>query len=99
MYNKLQVGKKYKIKSYKESGYNFPEGKYKLKIIRDSFPEESVNDGDELFIAKEQWLEGLEGSEQYKTDLEGNWYYFEFPLNNEEIEYMWIPESVVVEVF
>jgi len=94
-----QVGKLYKSKTYQECGYNFPEGKYKLKIIRDGFPEEPVNDEDELAIAEEQWLEGLEGSNQYKTDLKGNWYYFKFPLNDERIDFMWIPETVVNEVF
>jgi len=100
-----QVGKFYKAKTYQECGYNFPEGKYKseekykLKIIREGFPEEPVNDKDELAIAKEQWIEGLEGSDQYKTDLKGNWYYFKFPLNDEGINFMWIPETVVNEVF
>jgi hypothetical protein len=94
-----QVGNHYTAKSYRESGFNFPEGEYKLKIIREGFPEVSVNDKDELVIAEEQWMEGLEGSDQYLTDLDGNWYYFEFPLNDEGIEHMWVPESVVVEVF
>jgi len=98
MFN-YQVGKFYKAKTYKECGYNFPEGKYKLKIIREGFPEEPVNDENELAIAEEQWLEGLEGSNQYKTDLKGNWYYFKFPLNDEGIDFMWVPESVVFEVF
>lgn len=95
----LRVGEYYTAKTYKESGFNFPEGEYKLKIIREGFPETPVNYEDELVIAEEQWLEGLEGSDQYKTDLEGNWYYFEFPSNDEGIDHMWIPESVVVEVF
>ena len=94
-----QVGEKYKAKTYQECGYNFPEGKYKLKIIREGFPEEPVNDENELDIAEEQWLEGLEGSDQYKTDLKENWYYFKFPLNDEGIDFMWIPETVVSEVF
>ena len=93
------VGDYYTAKTYKESGLNFPDGEYKVKIIREGFPEDSVNDEDELAIAQEQWLEGLEGSDQYQTDLKGNWYYFEFPSNDEGIDYMWIPESVVVEVF
>jgi len=67
-----QVGEFYTAKTYKESGFNFPEGEYKLKIIRADFLEDSVNDEDELAIAEEQWLEGLEGSDQYKTDLDGN---------------------------
>ena len=95
----LRVGEYYTAKTYKESGFNFPEGEYKLKIIREGFPESPVNNEDELAIAEEQWLEGLEGSDQYKTDLNSNWYYFKFPINNESIDYMWIPESVVVEVF
>ena len=94
-----RVGNYYKAKNYLESGFNFPEGEYKLKIIREGFPEDPVNDEDELVIAEEQWLEGLEGSDQYKTDLGGNWYYFEFPINDEGVEYMWVPESVGVEVF
>lgn len=99
MNGNYRVGEFYSAKSYKESGFNFPEGKYKLKIIREGFPENPVNYEDELIIADEQWLEGSEGSDQYKTDLEGKWYYFMFPDNNEGIEYMWIPENVVVEVF
>ena len=94
-----EVGNNYITKNYLDSGYNFPEGKYKLKIIREGFPKDPVNNKDELVIAQEQWLEGLEGSDQYKTDLAGNWYYFEFPINDEGIEYMWVPESVVVEIF
>lgn len=94
-----QVGEYYTAKTYLESGFNFPEGEYKLKIIREGFPKEIVNDEDELVIAEEQWLEGLEGSDQYNTDLKGNWYYFEFSFNDQGINYMWIPESVVVEVF
>ncbi|MFW5794507.1 MAG: hypothetical protein ACOCV1_03380 [Bacillota bacterium] len=94
-----QVGKNYRAKLYKNSGYNFPQGKYKLKIIREGFPEKPINDEDEIDVAEEQWLEGLEGLEQQKTDLEGNWYYFKFPLNDEGIDFMWIPETVVNEVF
>lgn len=54
-----QVGELYTAKTYKESGFNFPEGEYKLKITREGFPEKPVNDEDELVIAEEQWLEGL----------------------------------------
>ncbi|TDX42302.1 hypothetical protein C7954_1223 [Halanaerobium congolense] len=86
MSTNYQVGNYYKGKPYRESGFNFPEGEYKLKIIREDFPEKPVNDEDELVIAEEQWLEGLEGSDQYRTDLEGNWYYFEFPINDEGID-------------
>lgn len=99
MNDNYKVGELYSAKSYKESGFDFPEGEYKLKIIREGFPEKTVNHKDELIIAKEQWIEGLEGSDQYKTDLEGNWYYFEFPVNDENIDYMWIPESVVLVIF
>ena len=55
------VGDYYNAKTYKESGFNFPDGEYKLKIIREGFPKEPVNDEEELAIAEEQWLEGLEG--------------------------------------
>jgi hypothetical protein len=94
-----KVGESYKAKSFNQSGFNFPDGEYKLKIIREGFPESPVNHEDELVIAEEQWLEGLEGSAQYRIDLEGNWYYFEFPINDEGIDYMWVPESVVVDIF
>ena len=99
MRDNFKVGEFYTTKTYKESGYNFPEGEYKLKIIREGFPEDPVNDEDELVVAEEQWLEGLEGSDLYQTELKSNWYYFEFPSNDEGIDYMWVPESVVVEVF
>ncbi|MFW6026896.1 MAG: hypothetical protein ACOCRX_11190, partial [Candidatus Woesearchaeota archaeon] len=59
----------------------------------------AINQEDELAVAKEQWLEGLEGTEQYQQDIEENWYYFKFPENENGIEYMWLPESIVVEVF
>ena len=94
-----QVREKYKVKSYKKSGYNFPEGEYQLKIIREGFPPTPINDENELDIAEEQFLEGLEGTDQYKKDLDGNWYYFEFPKNKDNIKNMWIPESVVRDVF
>jgi hypothetical protein len=96
---RYEVGEFYTAKTYNESGYNFPEGEYKLKIIREGFPDKPVNDEYELVIAEEQWLEGLEETEQYITDMESNWFYFEFPENSDEIEYMWVPESVVLEVF
>jgi len=95
----LEVGEVYAAKTYLENGYNFPEGEYKLKIINDGFPEKAINQEDELAVAEEQWLEGLEGTAQYQRDIEDTWYYFEFPENEDGIEYMWIPESVVVEVF
>jgi len=99
MTKQFEVGASYQAKNYRDSGYNFPKGEYHLKIIQEGFPEKPVNDEEELVIAEEQWLEGLEGTDQYKTDLEGNWYYFEFPLNDEGVEYMWITESVVFDVF
>jgi hypothetical protein len=99
MYSKLEVGKYYKIKSYKKSGYNFPEGRYKLKIIKEGFPEKPINNTNELKIAEEQWLEGLEETNQYEIDLKSNWYYFKFPINNEDIDFMWLPESVVIDIF
>ncbi|MGP3778806.1 hypothetical protein ACTWKD_08205 [Halanaerobium saccharolyticum] len=99
MNENYKVGELYKAKSFKESGFNFPEGEYKLKIIREGFPERPINHENELIIAEEQWLEGLEGSSQYKSDIEGNWYYFKFPVNDKKIDYMWLPESVVVDVF
>jgi len=94
----FEVGQTYKAKNYLESGYNFPEGEYKLKIIHDGFPKKPIHQEKELVIAKEQWLEGLEGTEQYQVDLNSNWYYFEFP-ENDDIDYMWIPESVVKDIF
>jgi len=95
----LKVGRSYSAMNYLESGYNFPEGEYRLKVVCEGFPDNSVGQGEELIVAREQWLEGLEGSEQYKIDLEGNWYYFEFPENEDGIDGMWIPESVVLDVF
>ncbi|KXS38610.1 MAG: hypothetical protein AWU54_2202, partial [Candidatus Frackibacter sp. T328-2] len=52
---------------------NFPEGEYKLKIIHDGFPEDPINQEEELVVAEEQWLEGLEGTEQYQVDLKINY--------------------------
>jgi len=95
----LEVGKVYAAKTYLKNGYNFPEGEYKLKIIHDGFPEDPINQEEELVIAEEQWLEGLEETEQYQVDLNSNWYYFKFPENDDDIKYMWIPESVVYDVF
>jgi len=59
-----QVGKFYTAKTFKEYGFNFPDGEYKLKIIREGLPEDPVNDEDELAVAEEQWLEGSEWSDQ-----------------------------------
>lgn len=94
-----RVGEYYKVKNYLDSGYNFPDGRYKLKIINDGFPEKAINQEDELAVAEEQWLEGLEGTKMYQVDLNSNWYYFKFPNNSDNIKYMWIPASVVKEVF
>lgn len=94
-----RVGEYYIAKNYLDCGYKFPDGEYKLKIINDGFPEKAITQEDELTIAEEQWLEGLEGTAQYQKDIKDNWYYFEFPENEDGIEYMWIPEPVVVEVF
>ena len=96
MSNNFEVGEKYKAKSYLECGYNFPEGKYKIKAKIDGFPEKPINHEDELKKAKEQWLEGYEGDEDYKKVYEGLWYYLEFP---EEDHFEWIPEVVMEDVF
>lgn len=96
---KFKVGKFYKAKGYKDSGYNIPSGKYKLKAINDGFPDQPINNDDELIVAKEQWLEGLMGTDQYEEDMNSNWYYWEFPNNENDIDNMWIPTSVVEEVF
>jgi len=50
-----QVGKFYTAKNIKESGFNFPDSEYKLKIIREGFLEDPVNDEDELVVDEEQW--------------------------------------------
>ncbi len=57
----LKVGQEYQAKSYHESGYNFPEGKYKLKVQMEGFPQKPINSEKELEVAKQQWLEGLDG--------------------------------------
>ena len=51
--------------------------------------------------AKEQWLEGYEGDEEYKKVYEGIWYYLEFPKdeNQEKDHFEWIPEVVMEDVF
>ena len=96
MSNIYKVGEEYKAKSYIECGYNFPEGKYKIKAIIEGFPKEAINDKDELQSAKEQWLEGVEDNEEKYNELyEGIWYYLEFPG---EEHYEWIPECVIKEV-
>ena len=98
MSKNYKVGKEYKAKSYLECGYNFPEGKYKIKAKIDGFPEKQkpINHDDELKKAKEHWLEGYKGDEEYKKVYEGIWYYLEFP---EEDHFEWIPEVVMEEVF
>ena len=96
MSNRFEVGQHYKAKSYLECGYNFPEGKYKIKAKIDGFPKKSINHNDELKRAKEQWLEGYEEDEVYKSTYEGIWYYLEFPKEN---HFEWIPEVVMKDVF
>jgi len=94
---KFEVGKTYKAKSYLESGYNFPEGKYKIKEISDGFPTNPHKDKIELKSAKEQWVEGFEDDkEEYDKLYNDTWYCLEFP---EENKCEWIPEVVVKEVF
>lgn len=95
----FKVGNFYEAKEYRDCGYSFSFGQYKLKAINDGFPDKPINNENELDVAKEQWLEGLMGTDQYEKDLNSNWYYWEFPNNENDIEYMWIPESVVREVF
>jgi hypothetical protein len=56
MSENYQVGEFYNAKTFKESGFNFPDGKYKLKIIREGFPEDPVNSEDELVIAEDSGL-------------------------------------------
>ena len=98
MSKNYKVGKEYKAKSYLECGYNFPEGKYKIKAKIDGFPEKLINHDDELKRAKEHWLEG---DEEYKKVYEGIWYYLEFPKdeNQEKDHFEWIPEVVMEDVF
>lgn len=97
--NNYQVGKLYEARNFNQTGYDFPAGTYELKIIHQGFPKKNINNEDELIVARELWLEGFEDTEHFEEDLNGNWYYFSFPANDKSIEYMWIPESVVVEVF
>jgi hypothetical protein len=94
-----KVGDFYMAKEYKDCGYNFPSGKYKLKAINDGFPDKPINNENELDVAKEQWLEGVMGTDQYEKDVDSNWFFWEFPDNENNIDYMWIPEAVVREVF
>ena len=97
MSNNFEVGEKYKAKSYLECGYNFPEGKYKIKAKIDGFPEKPINHEDELTHANEQWLEGYEDDPDYYKQLyNGLWYYLEFP---DRARFEWIPEVVMKDVF
>ena len=90
---KFEVGKTYKAKSYLESGYNFPEGKYKIKEISDGFPTNPHKDKIELKSSKEQWLEGFEDDkDEYDKLYYDTWYCLEFP---EENIYEWILEVVM----
>ena len=77
----FRVGEYYTAKTYKESGFNFPEGEYKLKIIRERFPESPVMEENELIIAKEQWLEGIEGTKQYRIAV--SYTHLTLPTNRE----------------
>ena len=97
MKNIFEVGHIYKAKTYLESGYNFPEGEYKVKAKIEGFPQKPVNKENELKSAKEQWLEGYEDDEEeYRKLYKGIWYYLEFP---EDDHYEWIPEIVMAEAF
>lgn len=66
MSTSFEVGKEYCAKSYLECGYNFPEGMYKIKAAVEGFPQNPINDEDELQSAKEQWVEGFEDDEKMK---------------------------------
>ncbi|MFW6270041.1 MAG: hypothetical protein ACOC4G_08165 [Bacillota bacterium] len=87
--------KVYQAKSYNECGYNFTEGNYKIKAEMEEFPKKIINHEDELKIAKQQWLEGLD-KKDYERRYDGVWYYIKFP---EKDHYEWIPENVAEEVF
>ena len=93
MNKKYQVGEDYKAKNYLESGYNFPEGSYRIKAIVEGFPEKPINHDNELKKDTEQWIEGYE---EYKKVYEGMWYYLEFP---KEDYFEWIPEVLMKEAF
>jgi len=97
MIKKYEVGEQYEAKNYLESGYNFPEGNYRIKAILEGFPEKPIKHDDELKRAKEQWLEGYENDQDYFKRLNnGLWYYLVFP-NGDRFE--WIPEVVMDDVF
>lgn len=97
METKFEAGKKYKAKSYLKSGYNFPEGKYKVKEISDGFPTKSHKNEIELKSAKEQWLEGFEDDkDEYDKLYNDTWYCLDFP---EEVHFEWIPGVVMKEAF
>ncbi len=99
MSNNFQVGEKYKPKTYLESGYKFPEGKYKIKAIVENFPKKNINYKDELIRAKNQWLEEYEDNkEEYDKLYNSLWYYVEFPDSNED-RFEWIPEVIMETVF
>ena len=66
---KFEVGKKYKAKSYLDSGYNFPEGNYKIKEVSDGFPFNPHKKEGELKSAKEQWVEVFEDDKKEYDNL------------------------------
>lgn len=95
----FHVGEFYKAKTCSISIFNLPAGKYKLKIIREGFPKRAVKDGNELVITEKYCLERLKASNKYQNYSKENWYYFEFFINDNDIEYIWIPESIVLKIF
>ena len=97
MKNKFEVGKKYKAKNYLESGYRFPEGKYKIEKINEGFPTNLLKNKTELKANIKKWLEGFEdGKEEYDKLFNGNWYYLKFPEGD---HYEWVPENVMEDAF
>ena len=97
MNEKYQVGKEYKAKTYNECGYNFPEGKYKIKAKSQGFPENLATEKEKK-NSKEQWLEGFEEDKKIFNELyEGIWYYLKFPSDNNKFE--WIPQEVMEDAF
>lgn len=98
MSEEFEVGEEYEAKNYLNSGYNFPKGKYKIKMKSEGFPEDIVSNQKELKHAKEQWMDGFEDDKKiYKEIYEGVWYYLKFPLSDDHFE--WIPKEVMEDVF
>ena len=97
MSKRFEVGKKYKVKSYLDCGFNFRDGKYKIKAEIEGFPQKPINNKNELKIAKEHWLEGFEEDEkEYQKLYDGIWYYLEFPEGD---KHEWIPVSILKDAF